>query len=144
MKMSEAIRLGATMKPQHFGGIYDNYEKRSASCAMGAAIDAIGCPERDAGPDDVSTTGRGPRRGGETVVDIPAEWRLFTGRLQTCPACSWQHYGIELITHLNDGHRWTREQIADWVELHEALPVPEEAVEAEGQTEDARVGGRIE
>lgn len=26
---------------------------------------------------------------------------------------------IEMAMHLNDRHRWTREQIADWVEAHE-------------------------
>jgi hypothetical protein len=38
--------------------------------------------------------------------------------------CLW-----DMIQHLNDGHKWTRERIADWVEgldMDLQLPVPEE------------------
>lgn len=38
MRLSEAIRLGAMLKPQGFG----SYFRHGATCAMGAAIEAVG------------------------------------------------------------------------------------------------------
>ena len=37
----------------------------------------------------------------------------------TCPACGEKNPAGAIIMHLNDDHRWTREQIADWVQTVE-------------------------
>lgn len=108
MRLSEAIRLGATMKPQSFGG---GPHRNGGSCAIGAATDAIGLPENAA------------------CRDYPMPWlRLFDElRRVECPACKTLlgDSMIGPIPHLNDDHRWSRERIADFVELHE--PIPSEA-----------------
>ncbi len=100
MRLSEAIRLGATMKPQHFG-MYRDVEGK-ATCAMGAAFDAIG--------EDTWITGWD-----ETNRSL---------NLGKCPECRGFVVG-NLIVHLNDNHRWSRERIADFVELHEPLTLSE-------------------
>jgi hypothetical protein len=112
MPLSQAIRLGATMKPQAFGYFYGD-DGRS-SCALGAAADAIGAdPER---------------------LEFARTWQfadVFDQPL--CPECGKNaderdgDGDKDIIIHLNDVHQWTRESIADFVELHE--PVPEVAME---------------
>jgi hypothetical protein len=85
LKLSEAIRLGAMLRPQDFG----QYHSPLGTCALGAA--------EDAGFDFA-------------VLRIPNMWR-------TCPGCGVQADTVRyLIVHMNDRHRWTREQIAAWVE----------------------------
>lgn len=46
-----------------------------------------------------------------------------------CPWCQQVITGkgrlTEAIAHLNDGHRWTRERIADWVATVERAESPE-------------------
>jgi hypothetical protein len=99
MKLSEAIRLGALLHPQCFGTLYqiDGPEEDAAivaSCALGAAEQA------------------GYR------------WWAAYGdrRSQPCPdGCALHSAMAGMIQHLNDKHRWTRERIADWVELQEGL-----------------------
>lgn len=109
MKLSEAIRLGATVSPQHFGSYADG---NGGTCALGSAALAIGIdPIRMDISDD------------ESAIDdaFPA-----LGRYSRCPAhgCLLLNpnagfpVGV-LIPHLNDRHRWTREQIADWVQTIE-------------------------
>lgn len=98
MRLSEAIRLGAMLKPQHFGSLRS--DDGVATCALGAAEEASG--ER---------------------------WQVWYGQhpacLQdtACPACTYvPRFDLNqepTIAHLNDTHRWTREQIADWVETIE-------------------------
>ena len=97
MKFSEAIRLGAVLKEQGFGsGHYDE----GKSCANNAAMDAIG--ERGCGKLSVSFP----------VTEEP--W-------VPCPACGggpFAGFSSKIggnVAHLNDVHRWSREQIADWV-----------------------------
>jgi hypothetical protein len=97
MRLSEAIRLGALLKPQGFNDYWDG---DGNSCAIGAAADALGVPmERLAALENQH----------KRVLEQP------------CPACDRQiQYGESTVTHLNDDHRWTRERIADWVETIEA------------------------
>src|SRR5688572_14543061 len=107
MRLSEAIRLGAMLKPQGFRALRDG----GRTCAYGAAYEAAGVPfeEWRKLPKDVAEA-----RLAEVFPIIPT---LF----HPCPACGlnfWIAAGI-VITHLNDTHRWTREQIADWVETIE-------------------------
>jgi hypothetical protein len=99
MKLSTAIRKGAKLKPlQHFGDFYN--VDRTASCAFGAACDAV-----SADP---------------TICDICDIFPITSFTNVECPECHYPSFGrfemIELVPHLNDTHRWTRERIADFVE----------------------------
>ena len=123
MALSHAIRLGATMKPQAFGMMW----LAGGSCAVGAAYEAIGVTQYD------FYNGRGA---------LPELWRIF-GRKMPCPDCNEPHFGI--ISHLNDQHRWSREKIADWVELHEPMPQPESTIEElEAKTTPESLAGFLE
>lgn len=120
MKLSEAIRLGAMLKPQAFGAV----QRQGTTCAIGAAYDAIGALSKDDG-DGMSE---------EDFLVVCGHLPLLAAPNVQCPACSETPYGDDgsmcaNIAHLNDWHRWTREQIADWVASQEAL--------AEPRTEDA-------
>jgi hypothetical protein len=73
----------------------------------------------------------------ELAAILPA---LATHRLR-CPlwmddttdtptACCWRKPLSEVIVHLNDHHRWTREQIAGWLDTLDVdltFPVPDAA-----------------
>lgn len=123
MKLSEAIRLGAMLKPQCFG----RYFYRDGSCALGAAADALGVQV------DQLCVGNG------TIVPqiYASNWPrssvtfMFMTVPPLCPACGQQRAAVDcLIRHLNDEHRWTREQIADVVariEAQQELQAPVEA-----------------
>jgi hypothetical protein len=97
MKLSEAIRLGAMMKPQGFG-LGSGNRKAERTCALGAAYEAG------------NVTGSWP----SLVQAFPI---VKEAEEQACPACGETQDG--LIAHINDHHRWTREEIADWVEAIE-------------------------
>jgi hypothetical protein len=108
--LSEAIRLGAMLKPQGF----DGYANKNTSCALAAAADACGI-EPFVHPVD-----------GQHIINYSAIMAKFPV-LKTatkCPVsdgrlCGESHVTQSTIWHLNDTHRWTREQIADWVETLE-------------------------
>lgn len=104
MKLSEAIRLGAMLKPQGFGLLNDG----DATCALGAAHHAAGIIVYD---DQVKASIHALRRwpvlGVKTNMPI-AGYRQCLCRVDT------------MIVTLNDEERWTREQIAEWVEGVEA------------------------
>ncbi len=99
MRLSEAIRLGAMLKPQGRGAIIG---ARGRTCALGAALDAIGAltDEWD-------------------QARLPKMWSWACEQDKyRCPACARprrMNSTFNIITHLNDRHRWTREAIADWV-----------------------------
>jgi hypothetical protein len=105
MRLSEAMRLGAMLKPQGFRALIG---LRGRTCALGAALDAIGCL-------DLGT--------------IPPMWYWAVECIGFCPACRRPHRRdvVALIAHLNDRHHWTRERIAELIatiEPHEeAAPV---------------------
>lgn len=101
MRLSEAIRLGAMNRPQARGRVL----KDEGTCALGAALEAIG-ESLD-------------HRGWFPVYD---HWPIAR-RVVTYPGDS--HRGEEMMLGsacwtLNDADRWTREQIADFVETIEA------------------------
>jgi len=138
MKLSEAIRLGSMMKPQAFGD-YFRWESDTedgtppiASCALGAALDAIG-------------EGHGPGSNGwhlDAIVRTtwPVLWQPTDCSALGCghacgviDACSVDGDGVvairrsvaKQIVHLNDYHKWTRDQIADWVATIEPAEQPD-------------------
>ena len=103
MRLSEAIRLGATMKPKE--SIFMISDR--GTCAYGAALDAIGFTRFE-------ITVRG-------MSHIVETWQATLAAMEAtpCPACNARAGGIGIVPHLNDAHNWSREQIADFVELHE-------------------------
>lgn len=144
MKLSEAMRAGAKIRPQGFGQFntvrrlrwYERLLGRKAeigSCAWGAAVEAAGGGTRE----HVITEGESmtPFRPNHAltlqqsavgqvvqVADYPFEWRLITDSASDCPQCGRKQLVFQLITHLNDDHRWAREEIAGFVErLEQAL-----------------------
>lgn len=142
MKLSEAIRLGSMMKPQAFGATYagSSFQAATATCAMGAAIDAIGCPITIAEPGQYVSTGRsgGGAKAGEKIVESPEEWCPFLRARHTCPRCDarYETFGMSMIAHLNDYHQLTRKAIADWVEQIENQQAAIEQPRLAGVQED--------
>jgi hypothetical protein len=107
MKLSEAIRMNGMMKPQGFGN--KGFTSVDAPCALGGALQSIGRQRTDH-PD------YGAAREAWPWIDN------FNGaRDNKCPVPTCLHvdYPLAMIYHLNDTHKLTRAQIADWVELHE-------------------------
>lgn len=100
MKFSDAIRLGSMMKPQGFG---DYETEDGGTCAYGAACNAGGLAYEDAFPGDWT----------DVLIRIESE---------ECPAGCGIPQRVDMIPHLNDDHKWTREQIADYVEKFEPQP----------------------
>lgn len=100
MKLSEAIREGAKRHPQIFGDLYNRVDGAVVgSCALGAAM------------------------------LMQRSFPLLQSSRVTCPACMDPRIHTRLdniITHLNDNHRWTREAIADWVATLEPAVIFEE------------------
>jgi hypothetical protein len=93
MRLSEAIRLGAMMRPQTFRTMLTD----DGACALGAALLAVGArPE-------------------EAVSSALHRWPWASTVSADCPRCGRSRTVFRVITHLNDRHRWTREQIAKWV-----------------------------
>ena len=113
MKLSEAIRLGAMLSPQGYDGDVDGETR----CALAAACDAVGIK---------GIPGRSYSRDRLVVNYREVEKRFpITSNLTTCPCHECNVSGkrmiiVTIVWHLNDFHRRTREQIADWVETVEA------------------------
>lgn len=107
MRLSEAMRLGAMWRPQGFGQLWqERVDGSFASCALGAAFEALGCAP------------------GTSVVRLRgATWR-WLAMAAGCPACHRAATREWVIEHLNDWHNWTREAIADWVETIERHESP--------------------
>jgi hypothetical protein len=98
MKLSEAIRLGAMLQPQGFGVLKDD---RGRTCALGAALSACNLMS------DRDPYGR----------EIPqTTWPELCQGHVLCQVCERRMLDtFDLVTHLNDDHRWTRAAIAEWV-----------------------------
>lgn len=101
MRLSEAIRAGAKMKPQGIGG-YTVVSTHDKVCALGAA----GC---GAGIDTIS-----PAAAYGILKDRFPILRETIRRESSPSRYGWDV--CETIFTLNDMYRWSRERIADWVE----------------------------
>jgi len=107
MKLSEAIRLGAKLRPQCKGSFFC-YGKLEGSCALGAAYEGYYGSRGD------STEG--------VASSVSARFpilRLLVDRTKVPDCISGENDRFLLnnvVTSLNDYKGWTREQIADWVE----------------------------
>ncbi len=104
LRLSEAMRLGAMLKPQGFEILRDALGR---TCALGAAGEAVGHLHL---------------RAIYPILDLPA----------TCPVHGFRGFRlIDAIVSLNDVHCWTRERIADWIEAEFERPEPEKLIEEE-------------
>lgn len=96
---------------------FDSYAtQEGATCALGAALRAIGDKSEE--------------------YFVGAFWPWVDRDRVRCPECaSWLSDVECAIAHLNDNHRLTREQIADWVATIE--PVEQaEAISVEVDSTD--------
>lgn len=109
MTLSEAIRLGALLKPQGHHGYFDG----GATCALGAAADALGRL------DDLCI-GR--------FLECQ-EWPVLSVRA-VHPLSQLRQSVWATITEINDLDGWTREEIADWVESVERESASAESLAA--------------
>lgn len=106
------------MGPQLFG---QEFGADGATCAFGAALVGASVPLKQIEP----TIFGGLRPGAVATqsVELPEEWKPFCLSVQACPVSCGERFpdqGIHIVAHLNDKHRWSREQIADWVFAIEA------------------------
>lgn len=116
MRLSEAIRLGAMLKPQAFGTWYDG----EGTCATGAALEAMGFL-------DTNLLSAFPSRDEEekvfsayaASVAFREHNAILKNKKCACLECGSVAFVGAMIVHLNNKHRWTRERIADWVETIE-------------------------
>ena len=115
MKLSDAMRKGAAMSPQIFGQLTDMLGPGLGTCALGAALVGVDAEyEYESGADAI----------------LVAQWPILDSVGMSCPAkecyeliCCCGHSSCEIkpslttvIVHLNDGHRWSREKIAGWLD----------------------------
>lgn len=101
MKLSAVIREGAKLHPQCFGSNFEYWEGHvTGSCAFGAAYAAL-FPEA---PNDAEIPD----------LEEALNTNLYVEREN--PETSEMDELFNIITDLNDQHRWSREQIADWLE----------------------------
>jgi hypothetical protein len=115
MTLADAIRLGAMLKPQAFHApsrYGPSLSDEQATCALAAAAEAAG----------------------DSILSVCAKpWIARWPRSHDfvgCPAgCMDSSVLTAIIAHLNDTHRWTREHIADWVEMIELADRKEEEVD---------------
>jgi len=98
-ELAAFIRAGSVRRPdQAFG---DYYSGKDASCALGAAYEAMY---------------RLPAEPGRPGRDL--DWFFdCLDTVKACPGegCRKKLFLAAIIVHLNDDHRWSREQIADWL-----------------------------
>jgi hypothetical protein len=88
MKLADAIRVGCTLRPRQAFHVLTQGD--NGACALGAAIAA------------------GYKFAPEDRVSV-----------FVCPECGvgrFYHVMTDLVVHLNDVHRWPRENIADYLD----------------------------
>jgi hypothetical protein len=100
-ELAEFIRNGAEKRPEQAFGNY--YQGQTASCALGAAYEAMYYLPTDA-------EGTRPTR------DLDWFFECLDA-VKPCPheGCRKRIFLAALLVHLNDDHRWSREAIADWL-----------------------------
>lgn len=95
LKLSEAIRVGARLRPQCRASFFNGF----GSCALGAAMEALLNRPTDRDADYVWLCDHFPEL--KKQIRTHRAWEL----------------GCEIVER-NDGVGYTREQIADWLEAH--------------------------
>lgn len=117
MKLSEAIRLGSMAWPKGDIHLFDG----ESACSIGAALLAVG----------------------EKLIpyETKAKYNRFCELWPEAdtnvmlPDTNWSVPLIKAIWSLNDGYRWSRERIADWVESLEKARESQE-VQTSGLTNE--------
>jgi hypothetical protein len=128
MTLSSAIRLGAMLKPQGFGSASSD-ATAPRTCAMGAACEATGIAKDGAFSEMLDAWPfLKEHRACPSLSDL-----VYASRM-SCRDVTNPQRTIDLLWHLNDGHLWTREQIASWIETIEAQHAPTSAVVPETVT----------
>jgi len=105
-ELAEFIRAGSQRGPQCFGSYFD---EKGGSCALGAVYEGVY---------------HLPRTHGKLIPDhLERLFRCLDEMTKRCPHenCNKRLPLAPMIVHLNDDHRWTREQIADWLS-QESVP----------------------
>ncbi len=133
MKLSEAMRRGAKLRAQAEKGWMDvSPEGDHRSCALIGAAEAAGmlkCDDSGWGVGEngevsgIMTDSRGGSVGLKTSIKVPDDWRVVCERMELPPCKCDAHLEMravqEIVMDLNDIHRWSREGIAEWVEVVE-------------------------
>lgn len=122
LRLSEAIRLGAMLRPQGFGHLFSH----GKSCALGAAKEAIGMKGKRA------KAGEG---NGWQGFDFYAYWPWLRSRVRH-PVTEYgftEENAFWVVMHLNDHLHWSRERIADWVE---SVEPKEESIDCESEVKE--------
>ena len=98
-ELAEFIRAGSTRGPQCFGSYFD---EKGGSCALGAVYEGVY---------------HLPRQHGKLIPDhLERLFRCLDVVMKVCPqGCGKRLPLAPMIVHLNDDHRLTREQIAEWL-----------------------------
>ena len=99
-ELAEFIRAGSSRGHQCFGSYFDD---KGGSCALGSVYEGVY---------------HLPRQHGKLVPDhLERLFRCLDEVVKPCPheLCKKRLPLAPLIVHLNDDHRWSREQIADWL-----------------------------
>jgi hypothetical protein len=98
-ELAEFIRAGSSRGHQCFGSYFD---ESGGSCALGAVYDGVY---------------HLPRDHGKLVPDhLERLFKCLDEVTKRCPAgCIKRLPLAAMIVHLNDDHRLTREQIAEWL-----------------------------
>jgi hypothetical protein len=121
---SDAIRYGATLRPQAFGA----YTRGHSTCAWGAGLEALlGRP--------LTIEECLSEEGLKKIIADTALWSRFAYLRTKVPSpCGCvrvegfqnRDYSpntsksiANMIVHLNNEHEWSREQIADWLQSEE-------------------------
>lgn len=105
MKLSWAIRMGSSLRPQCKGNYFDTVNGEVGSCTFGAVLEAIGAEHS-------------PYKSHLLRETFPL---LAVNNLPSpvLPGVT-KYLNISCaIVDLNDNQGWTRERIADWVETIE-------------------------
>ena len=109
MTLAQAIRRGAATRAGSIDGptIVDPMTGVITTCVIGAAWEGLfGSP-----PSDSATSLETQRLMWPHFPELREE--------RACPTCGTTRALEFLLWHINDYHRWTREQIADWLERSE-------------------------
>ena len=106
MRLSEAMRLGAKVCPQAFGFTED---RDGGRCALGAAF------HTEFGNADWVTK----VVGGRLSSTQNERWPVLAVMAEPPCPCRSTIQVEWAVAHLNNDHKWSREAIAEWVEVVE-------------------------